>query len=85
MFLDVLVYACKVLLVEHTELYLLGLRGDDEVERVAQDRGVGYAVHGSKVEEGKGLLEAVEDTDGGEEQVACEEMSACVVKMCTPS
>ena len=70
MLLDVVVYAGEVLLVEHAELDLLRLRGDDEVEGVAEHGGVGYAVDGGEVEEGEGLFEAVEDADGGEEQIA---------------
>jgi hypothetical protein len=48
----------------------LRLRGDDEIEGVAEHGGVGYAVDGGEVEEGEGLFEAVEDADGGEEQIA---------------
>jgi hypothetical protein len=57
--LHILVDAGEVCLVQHTELDLLGGCGDDEVEGVAQDGGVGYAVDGGEVEEGERLLEAV--------------------------
>lgn len=70
MLLHIVIYAGEVLLVEHAELDLLGGCGDDEIECVAQNSGVRYAVYGGEVEKGKRLLEAVEDADGGEEQVA---------------
>jgi len=57
-------------LVEHTELDVACRRGDDEVERVSQDGCVGDAGDSSEVEEGEGLFESEEDTNGGEEQVA---------------
>ena len=67
MFLHVLVYAGEVCLVEHTEFDFLGGRGDDEVEGIAEDGGVGDAVYSGEVKEGEGLFEAVEDADGCEE------------------
>jgi hypothetical protein len=54
-------------LVQHPELDFLRGRGDDEVEGVAQDSGVGQAIYSGEVEEGEGLLEAVEDAYRGEE------------------
>jgi hypothetical protein len=54
-------------LFEHAELDFLCGCCDDEVECVAQDGCVGYAVYSGKIEEGQGLLETVEDADGGKE------------------
>jgi hypothetical protein len=65
--LDVIVDACKVCLIEHAEFNFLRGRGDDEVEGVAEDGRVRDAVDCGKVEEGERLLEAVEDSDRGEE------------------
>ena len=70
MFLDVFIYAGKVLLVEHAKFDVACWCGEDDVEGVAQDGGVGYAVYSGEVEECERLLEAVEDTYRGEEQVA---------------
>lgn len=70
MSLHIFVDAGEICLVEHAEFNFLCWCRDDKVEGVTEDGGVGYAVHGGKVEEGEGLFEAVEDTDSGEEQVA---------------
>lgn len=70
MFLHVLVDAGKICLVKHAEFDITGGGGDDKVECVAQDGGVGDAGNGSKVKEGERLLEAIEDTYRGEEEIA---------------
>lgn len=69
MLLYIVVYAGKICLVEHTEFDVSRGRGDYEVERVAQDGGVGNTVYRGEVKKGEGFFEAVEDTDFGEEQI----------------
>jgi hypothetical protein len=57
-------------LVKHAEFDVARGCGDDEVEGVAEDGGVGDAVDSGEVEECEGLLEAVEDAYRGEKQIA---------------
>ena len=70
MLLYVFVYAREILLIKHAEFNLLCLRGDNEVERIAQDRRVGYAIYGGEIKKGQRFLEAIDDADGCEEEVA---------------
>ena len=71
MLLHILVDACVILLIQHAELDLLCLCRNDQVECVAQYGGVRDAVDSGEVEECEGFLEAIEDADGGKEQIAC--------------
>jgi hypothetical protein len=70
MLLNIVIDASEVSLVDHAEFDFLARSGNDEVESVAQDIGVGYRVYGGEVQVGQGLFEAIEYTDRGEEQVA---------------
>lgn len=76
MFLDVLINACEVGLVEHAELRVLGFRseafggGDDEVEGALEDAGVGDSFDGREGKEGEGFLEAEDYAAGEEKEVA---------------
>jgi hypothetical protein len=57
-------------LVEHAEFDVTRGCGENDVEGIAKDGGVGYAVYSCEIEEGEGLFEAIQDAYRGEEQIA---------------